>query len=77
MADRYTRFFEEQGTLEEIRARLRPTVTPTSALLLTARMFFNYFSVEILFGVNAPFGKDSREVVEEIADVIRNGVCVR
>jgi AcrR family transcriptional regulator len=77
MAERYTRIFAEQGTLDEIQARLRPTVSPTSALLLTARMFFNYFSVEILFGVNAPFGKDSKQVVEEIADIIRNGVCAR
>ena len=77
MAERFTRLFEEQGSLEEVRARLRPSVSPTSALLLTTRMFFNYFSVEILFGVDAPFGKDSREVVEEIADIIRNGVCAR
>jgi AcrR family transcriptional regulator len=77
MAERYTQFFAEQGSLEEIRSRLRPNVSPTSALLLTTRMFFNYFSVEILFGVDAPFGKDSREVVEEIADIIRNGVCAR
>jgi AcrR family transcriptional regulator len=77
MAERFTRMMEEQGSLEEIRARLRPEVSPTSALLLATRMFFNYFSVEILFGVNAPFGKDSREVVMEIADMIRNGVCAR
>ena len=77
MAARFTRLMDEQGTLDEIRAKLRPNVSPTSALLLTTRMFFNYFSVEILFGVNAPFGKDSREVVEEIADIIRNGVCAR
>lgn len=75
MADRYTRFFAEQGTLDDIRARLRPTVSPTSALLLTTRMFFNYFAVEILFGVDAPFGRDSQDVVVEIADIIRNGVC--
>ena len=77
MAERFTRMMEAQGSLEEIRARLRPEVSPTSALLLATRMFFNYFSVEILFGVNAPFGKDSREVVVEIADMIRNGVCAR
>ena len=76
MSERFTRMFEEQG-VEEIRARLRPNVSPTSALLLTTRMFFNYFSVEILFGVRAPFGKDSNEVVREIADIIRNGVCAR
>ncbi len=77
MAERFTRIMEEQGTTEEITARLRPNVSPTSALLLTTRMFFNYFSVEILFGVNAPFGKSSEEVVKEVADIIRNGVCAR
>lgn len=77
MGERFTRVLEEQGSIDEIRARLRPNVSPTSALLLTTRLFFNYFSLEILFGVNAPFGKDSREVVLEIADIIRNGVCAR
>jgi AcrR family transcriptional regulator len=77
MAERYSRLFEEQGSLEEIRARLRPNVSPVSALLLTARLFFNYFSLEILFGVPEPFGKNANEVVKEIADIIRNGVCER
>jgi len=77
MGERFTRLLEEQRMLDEMRMRLRPNVSPTSALLLTTRMFFNYFSVEILFGVDAPFGKDSREVVDEIADIIRNGVCAR
>lgn len=77
MGERFTRMFEELDSLEEVRARLRPNVSPTSALLLTTRMFFNYFTVEILFGVDEPFGKDHKAVVEEIADIIRNGVCER
>jgi AcrR family transcriptional regulator len=77
MGERFTRLLEEQGILDEMRTRLRPNVSPTSALLFTTRMFFNYFSLEILFGVDAPFGKSSQEVVEEIADIIRNGVCAR
>jgi AcrR family transcriptional regulator len=75
MSDRFTRFFEEQGSIDEVQARLR--VSPVDALLLTARLFFNYFSLEILFGVHEPFGKDSDQVVKEIADIIRNGVCAR
>lgn len=75
MSERFQRFFEEQGSIEEVQARLR--VSPVDALLLTARMFFNYFSLEILFGVHEPFGKDSDAVVKEIADIIRNGVCAR
>jgi AcrR family transcriptional regulator len=77
MGARFTRIWEEQGALDDIKARLRPGVSPTSAILLTTRLFFNYFSLEILFGVDAPFGKSANEVVEEIADIIRNGVCKR
>ncbi|HEY0157689.1 MAG TPA: TetR/AcrR family transcriptional regulator [Thermoanaerobaculia bacterium] len=77
MADRFARYFDEQGATEGIATRLRPGVSPVSALLLTCRMFFNYFSLEILFGVHEPFGKDSAEVVEEIADIVRNGICAR
>ena len=77
MAQRFTEFMEQQGSLENIRARLRPNVSPTSALLLTSRLFFNYFTLEVLFGVKAPFGKSSTEVVDEIADILRNGFCAR
>ena len=77
MSGRFTRFFEEQGSLEDVQARLRPSISPTAALLLTSRLFFNYFSLEILFGVHEPFGKSSEEVVNEIADTIRNGICAR
>ncbi|HEX6085846.1 MAG TPA: helix-turn-helix domain-containing protein [Thermoanaerobaculia bacterium] len=77
MGERFARLMQEQGSVEDLRAKLRPSVSPISALLLTTRMFFNYFSVQILFGVDAPFGKDDREVVEEIADIIRTGVCAR
>lgn len=77
LSDRYRRFFEEQGSADEVQARLRPSVSPTDALLLTARIFFNYFTIEILFGVPQPYGKDTDAMVKEIADVIRNGVCAR
>jgi hypothetical protein len=60
-----------------VQDRLRPNVSPTSALLLTSRLFFSYFMLEILFGVEAPFGKSSTEAVKEIADIIRNGICAR
>ena len=77
MTDRFNRFFAERGSIEEVQARLRPSVSPTDAMLLTSRLFFNYFSLEILFGVHEPFGKSSEEVVKEIADIIRNGICAR
>src|SRR5947199_7392225 len=70
MGKRYASLLE----MEEVRARLRPGVSPVSALLMTSRFFFNYFSLEILFNVPEPFGKNSMEVVKEIADILRSGM---
>ena len=77
------KFYSEMGQryaslseIAEIRERLRPGVSPISALLMTSRIFFNYFSLEILFNVPEPFGKNSMEVVKEICDVLRNGMMV-
>ena len=77
MSERYSRFIEERGALDDLRSRLRPEVSPTFALLLTTRLFFNYFTLEIIFGVQAPFGQEVNEVVPQIADIIRNGVCAK
>jgi AcrR family transcriptional regulator len=74
MGARFAQFFESHGQLEDVRARLRPGVSSTSAILLTTRLFFNYFMLEILFGVQQPFGRESNLVVAEIADIIRHGV---
>ena len=62
------------GGLQEIRQRLRSGVSPVSALLLTSRIFFNYFSLEILFNVPRPFGKDSMQTIQEICDILRDGM---
>ena len=75
MGQRFMTVLEERGDLAELRQRLRPNVSPTSALLMTTRIFFNYFQLEILFNVPEPFGKESSEVVKEIADMLRNGIC--
>lgn len=77
LAKRFADLLEEQGTTAAIQASLRPSVSPVSALLLTSRIFFNYFSMEILFGVKEPFGKETTQVVKEIADILRNGICQR
>ena len=62
---------EKQGTFDP---KLRPSVSPTSALLVATRLFLSYFQLEILLGVPEPFGKDSGQVVREIADMLRNGM---
>lgn len=75
MADRFTAFLEEQrGHGDDMQSRLREGVSPRSALMLASRIFFNYFQMEILFGVAEPFGKSSAEMVREVADILRSGI---
>ncbi len=62
---------DKQGNLDP---NLRPSVSPISALLVATRLFISYFQLEILLGVPAPFGKDSGQVVHEIADMLRYGM---
>jgi AcrR family transcriptional regulator len=76
LPQRFLSFLQQDGFMESIQARLRPGVSPVSALLITSRIFFNYFSLEILFGVEEPFGKNSMDVVKEIADILRNGMVI-
>ena len=73
MGKRYTGFVGDEA-MQRMKSRMRTSVSPLSALLLTTRIFFNYFSIEIIFNVAEPFGKDSNEVVNEIADILRNGM---
>jgi len=73
MGQRYARMFTGGG-LEEIRKKLRPEVSPVSALLMTSRIFFNYFVLEILFNVPQPYGKDSAQIIREIAEMLRHGM---
>ena len=75
MGERFMNVLREESDVEAVRARLRPGVSPTTALLMVTRIFFNYFQLEILFGVPEPFGKDSTEVVKEMADMLRKGIC--
>ena len=62
--------------LGAMKQRLRPSVSPLSALLITSRVFFNYFTIEILFNVPEPFGKASPQVIKELSDIVRNGILI-
>ena len=77
MAKMFARYIQLDGIEEGMRSRLRPGVQPVEALLLTWRIFFNYFSIEVLFHVPEPFGQDTRQVVGRIADMLRNGIVAK
>jgi AcrR family transcriptional regulator len=74
MAQRFEDFLKRHYDPEELAAKLRPGVSPAGAAMLIARIYLNYFAVEILFGVRDHFGKRSEESIEEIADILRFGI---
>jgi AcrR family transcriptional regulator len=77
IAQRFEDFLASHYDPQELASKLRPGVTPASAAMLVARIYLNYFAVEILFGVRDHFGKRSEESLKEIADILRHGILAR
>lgn len=75
MSARFERFAAQHPSREVSEARLREGVGLGVGLMLATRFFMNYFAVEVLFGVPNHFGKDTREMVAIIADVLRHGLA--
>ena len=74
MAERFDSFMKRHGLENELQSRLQDGLSPISAVMLATRIFYNYFSIEILFGVKDHFGKNTDEVVQEISRILRNGM---
>jgi AcrR family transcriptional regulator len=74
MADRFDAFVKEHGMEGELRARLQEGLSPASAVMLATRIFLNYFSIEILWGVKDHFGKGTDEAIREISRILRHGL---
>lgn len=74
MADRFDAFIKAHGLEEKLRERLADGLSPVSTVMLATRIFYNYFTVEILFGVKDHFGKDTDAVVAEISKILRSGM---
>lgn len=74
MAERFTAFMKASGMEKELEARLADGLSPLSAVMLATRIFYNYFTVEILFGVKDHFGKNTDDVISEISSILRRGM---
>jgi AcrR family transcriptional regulator len=74
MAERFATFMARQAGRETPDPRLRPGVSPLSAVMLVSRFLLHYFAVEIVFGVPNHFGKDSETVLRDIAEILRHGM---
>ena len=74
MADRFDAFMKATGMEKELQKKLANGLSPVSAVMLATRIFYNYFTVEILFGVKDHFGKGTDEAVVEISRILRHGM---
>ncbi len=74
MAERFDEFMKKTGIEKELGEKLAEGLSPVSAVMLASRIFFNYFSVEILFGVKDHFGKETDAAVREISRILRHGM---
>jgi AcrR family transcriptional regulator len=74
MAERFDSFMKKHGLEEKLKAKLADGLSPISAVMLATRIFYNYFSIEIIFGVKDHFGKGTEQVVGEISRILRHGM---
>ena len=74
MSNRFEAFLKAHGMEDELRTRLQEGLSPASAVMLATRIFLNYFSIEILFGVKDHFGKGTDEAIQEISRILRHGM---
>ena len=74
MAERFDAFIKKTGMEKELGEKLAEGLSPVSAVMLASRIFFNYFTVEILFGVKDHFGKQTDAAVDEISRILRHGM---
>ena len=74
MASRFSTFLKAHGMEKDLQEKLANGLSPTSAVILSTRIFLNYFTVEILFGVKDHFGTGTDEAVREIARILRHGM---
>ncbi|HEY0371760.1 MAG TPA: hypothetical protein VGD79_07140, partial [Thermoanaerobaculia bacterium] len=59
---------------QELGEKLAEGLSPVSAVMLATRIFYNYFTVEIIFGVKDHFGKETDAAVHEISRILRHGM---
>ena len=71
MASRFQAFLDARP---DLTAKLRPGVSPLSAVMIASRFLLYYYSVEILFNVPNHFGKSNDAVVNDIADIFQLGM---
>jgi AcrR family transcriptional regulator len=73
MASRFQAFLEASRD-EMPLDQLRDGVPPLTAIMMTTRFFFQYYGVELLFGVPNHFGVDDETALKQTVDILKYGM---
>ncbi|MCC7242161.1 MAG: helix-turn-helix transcriptional regulator [Acidobacteria bacterium] len=73
LAQRYQEFLERRTDLG-IPSRVRESIPPAVAMVLTTRIFVYYFVVEVLFGVPNHYGLSRDDATRLISDILTRGI---
>ncbi len=74
MAQRFQDFLDKHADTLALHEKLRPEVSPVSAVMLSTRLLFYYYAVELVFGVPNQFGRDTDTALREITSILRHGM---
>lgn len=74
LASRCEQLIEEHRETQDIVAQLRPGIPAAAAMLMTMRIFFYYFIVDVLFGVPNHYGLSADEAIAAISDILQHGM---
>ena len=74
MSGRFDAFLNTRFPDKKLKQQLMPGIDPTTAVMLASRIFLQYFSVEILFGVPDQLGKNTPTAMHEISNILRHGL---
>ena len=73
MANRFQAFLEANQDHLALD-RLRDGVSPLAAIMMASRFFFQYYGVELLFGVPHHFGVDDERALKQVVDMLQFGM---
>lgn len=74
LASRCEQFVQDNHDTHAIVDQLRPGIPAAAAMLMTMRIFFYYFIVEVLFGVPNHYGLSADEAIRVISDILQHGM---
>ena len=74
MSNRFASFLAKRFPEGSLNERLAEGFHPNTALMMATRVFMDYFSVEVMFGIPNHFGMDTQNAMAEMSRILRSGM---